>query len=305
MKILKRNGTIGIIAPAFYPNQDKLEYGINYLKRLGYRIKRGKSLNAKKKYFAGDDNLRIKDIHNMFMDNDVDIIMCARGGWGSLRFLDKIDYNLINKNRKLLVGYSDITSLQLALWEKISLPSLSGAMVAVEMSEKMNALTEDFLWNQLLNKQDSYTIRLKKNGIRTMIPGKMNGTLIGGCLSMITAQLATPYSPDYSNKILFIEDINESLYKIDRQLSQLHHAGVLDKLSGLIIGDFINYDSDRTSFDDLIKEYLSPRAYPVITDFPYGHGTRKISLPIGSSSLINTDEDFIEIGSCYADQRNS
>jgi muramoyltetrapeptide carboxypeptidase len=299
MKILKNKGTIGIIAPGFYPDAEKLERGIDYLEKRGFKVKRGKSLTAKKDYFAGSDALRADDIHTMFTDSDVDAILCARGGWGSLRLLNKLDYKLINNNRKLLVGYSDITSLQLVFWKELSLPSLSGPMAAVEMSTTIDPFTGKHFWSQLLKEKETYSFKLNANSIHPLIQGKASGTLIGGCLSMITAQLASPYSPDYTDAILFIEDINESLYKIDRHLAQLLHAGVLEKIGGFIIGNFINYDNDSAALYALFKEYLSDFGYPVIANFPYGHSPRKISLPIGASCTIDTEKDMIEIGSCY------
>lgn len=293
MKVLKKNGTIGVIAPGFYPDAEKLERGIRYLENRSFKVKRGKSLTAKAGYFAGSDALRVEDIHTMFADDNVDAILCARGGWGSLRLLDKLDYKLINDNKKLLVGYSDITSLQLAFWKELSLPSLSGPMVAVEMAETMHPFTERHFWNQLLKDDKSYDFNLKTIGAKTLIAGKARGTLIGGCLSMITAQLSSSYSPDYTGAVLFIEDINESLYKIDRHLAQLRLAGVLDKLAGVIIGNFINYEDEPAALDTLFRDYISEYSYPVLTDFPYGHNQKKISLPIGAFCTIDTNNDIM------------
>ncbi len=302
MKILSTNSTIGVIAPGFQPDQTKLGNGIRYLKNKGFRIKHGKSLTAKHGYFAGSDDLRIEDIHTMFEDDEVDAIICARGGWGCLRLLDKIDYDLIKKNKKILIGYSDITSLQLALLKKITLPSLSGPMVAIEMAKKMDSFTEKYFWNQLLSENETLLLSLSENRIDTLIAGKAKGTLIGGCLSMISAQLATPYSPNYDGAILFLEDINEPLYKIDRYLSQLRLSGIFKAINGLIIGNFINCGDNQKNLNELFFEYLSGMDIPVIINFPYGHSVKKISLPIGTECTINTKNSIIQINSCYSKQ---
>ncbi len=299
MKLLHKNGTIGIIAPGFYPDRQKLENGIRYLQKRGFTVRRGKSLTAQAGQLAGNDALRVDDLHAMFSDASVEAVICARGGWGSLRLLDKLDYNLLNKNRKILIGYSDITSLQLAFWKEIALPSLSGPMAAVEMAEKIHPFTEDHFWGQILNLKKSFNMSISDNGIDILYSGKGKGTLIGGCLSMITAQLATPFSPDYRGSVLFIEDINESLYKIDRHLAQLRYADVLRNLAALIIGDFINCEADQKELRALFREYVSDYKYPVLFNFPYGHSAKKTSLPIGAVCAIDTTNNIIETASCY------
>ena len=134
-KPLHKNSLIGVISPAWIPNSVRMETGFNYLKNLGFRTKRGKHLGKTRGYFAGTDQERIDDLHDMFADPDIELILCARGGWGGLRLIDNLDYDMIRNNPKPLVGYSDITTIQLALWTQSFLPSFSGPMLGVEMGK--------------------------------------------------------------------------------------------------------------------------------------------------------------------------
>ncbi|HHJ53799.1 MAG TPA: LD-carboxypeptidase, partial [Caldithrix abyssi] len=207
LKPLPPKGNIGVLAPAFPPNPEKLEKGIQYLKGMGFTVVRGESLSARHWYFAGNDTLRAHELNRMFADPDIDAIICARGGWGTLRLLDQLDYALIKANPKMLVGYSDITTLHLAIWSRAGLPGISGPMVAVEMGTGIVPFTETHFWQQVGNTQKDYRFDFGAESIEIWNGGQASGTLLGGCLSMIAHQLGTPYSPDYSGAILFIEDV--------------------------------------------------------------------------------------------------
>lgn len=300
LKRLTPNGTIGVIAPAFRPNGQRLEKGIQYLTDLGYKIKRGESLKKEFGYFAGSDADRLSDLHTMFADDETDIIICARGGWGCLRLLDQIDYQLIANNPKAFIGYSDITTLQLAFWQKCQLPSITGPMVAIEMGAGIWPYTADHFWN-LLNLEDkTFELSFRSNDVQIWNPGRAQGRLLGGCLSLVAHQLGTPYMPDFTHSILVLEDIDEEPYKIDRYLAQLRQAGVLETLSGVVLGNFIDCEDkneQRNSYtvEQILKEYFGHRDYPVIFDFPYGHGMKKVSLPIGMKAVLDTGAHTLKI----------
>lgn len=300
LRPLKPGGKIGIIAPAFPPDPEKLQKGIDYLLGLGYELELGDSLTARHGYFAGTDQLRLDDLHRMFADTSVDAIICARGGWGGLRILDKIDYELIEKNPKALVGYSDVTTLQLAIWHKTKLPSFSGPMVAVEMGSGILPFTSDNFWGQIQNTKSDFIFDFSVPEIEIWNAGQAQGILLGGCLSMIAHQLGTPYSPDYNGSILFLEEVGEKPYKIDRYLAQLKQAGVFERISGLIIGDFIdcqddNVDQNSFSFMEVLNEYFAQDPYPVIFNFPYGHGMKKVSMPIGVKTKLDSVKQLLTL----------
>jgi muramoyltetrapeptide carboxypeptidase len=304
LRRIQKGGKLGVIAPGFQPNPDKLQKGIDYLTKLGYAVKRGKSLTAKHGYLAGDDNLRIDDLHSMFSDPEIDGIICARGGWGCLRLLDKLDYDMINQNPKLLVGYSDITTLQLALWQKAGIPSLSGPMAAVEMGGEILEFTEKHFWGQINNRHPEYTINFKDTETIIWQSGQAEGRLLGGCLSIVASQLGTGFSPNYRDSILFLEEVGEKPYRVDRSLAQLKQAGIFNQINGLILGNFIdcvdeNDDQESFSIEEVLQDYFGNSHYPVLFNFPYGHGMKKVSMPVGVLSKLDTAQTNIKFVSLF------
>ncbi|KAA3611142.1 MAG: LD-carboxypeptidase [Calditrichaeota bacterium] len=302
LKKIAPGSTISVIAPAYPPNPEKTELGITYLESKGYEVVRNESLKGNHGYFSAPDEQRIKELNESFANPNVDAIICARGGWGNLRLLDKIDYKTIKQNPKLLVGYSDITTLQLAIWQKCEIPSISGPMVAVEMASGILDFTEKYFWEQIDNPEKNYSINLAEIGTENWNDGQSHGTLLGGCLSMVAHQLGTPYSPNYDGSILFIEDVGEVPYKIDRYLAQMKQAGILDSISGLIIGEFLDCESDDEdsfSVEEILHDYFDNLKCPVIYNFPYGHGMKKISMPIGSKTSLDTKKGKLEFENIF------
>jgi len=303
IKPIKSNSTIGVISPAYIPIEGRMESGIKYLKKKGYQIKQGKNVGNVHGYFAGTDEERVADIHELFADPQVDMIVCARGGWGGLRLIDKLDYDLIRKNGKLLVGYSDITTLQLAIWTKTGLPSLSGPMVGVEMGKGIVPFTEKHFFGQIHNENPVYNFDYQETDTSVFKSGRAEGIILGGCLSLVSHQIGTPYSPDYSGTILFLEDVGEKPYKIDRYLAHLKQSGIFDQIYGLILGDFIDCtaDEDEVSFnlDEILDDYFSGVSYPVIRNFPYGHGDLKFSMPVGVKAIIDTERGELSLANLF------
>jgi muramoyltetrapeptide carboxypeptidase len=296
-KRIKRGSTIGVIAPAWIPNKARLEKGIAYLNNKGFKTKLGKYIYEKHGYFAGSDQKRLLDLHQMYADPEVIAIFCARGGWGSLRLLDKIDYRLIRKNPKPLIGYSDITGIQLAIWSKCQIPSFSGPFVAVEMGNGINPFTEKHLWGQLNNSDPKYIFNFNNTNTKFLSHGNSTGILVGGCLSLITSLLGTSFCPNYENTILFIEEVGEKPYRIDRNLAQMKQAGIFNKISGLILGNFIDCENGKNepsfTVEEIFHDYFSESSYPVIMNFPYGHNGIMMSIPIGIRAIIDFDKSEI------------
>ena len=293
IKKISSKSKIGITAPAFPPDAVKLHNGIEYLQKRGHRVVLGDSCTSIQGYFAGSDELRVRELHQFFKDPQIDLIICARGGWGTLRFLDKLDYDLIKANPKLLVGYSDITTLQLAICKMSGLPSVSGPMVAVEMGNDILPFTEEHFWNQLYNTNTYYEYEWDRDEIEVWNRGRAQGRLLGGCLSMVSHQLGTPYSPDYTDSVLFIEDVGEEPFKIDRYLAHLKQNGIFNQIKGLILGNFLDCEDENESRKHIpvkavLAEYFKEAPFPVIYNFPYGHGMRKVSMPIGAEAVLDT-----------------
>ena len=296
-KPIERRATIGVVSPASRPLDDEQYYqGIDYLKNLGYNIIESEHVLDQYGYLAGNDENRAQDINLMFRDPQVDAIICSRGGYGTPRILERLDYETIQKNPKIFVGYSDITSLSLAIWQKTGLITFSGPMVAVEMGKGIDPFTEDNFWEIISQTNPIGKLTNPENDpIQIVKPGKAKGKLLGGCLSLINVVLGTPFCPDFNGAILFIEDIEEEPYRIDRYLAQLKMAGILDVISGLVLGKFVDcvpgeLEKPYLELDQIFHDYFADLNIPVIANFAYGHIPVKHTLPIGIEAELDTDQ---------------
>jgi len=300
---ISEGSTIGVLSPAYIPLKERVTNGINYLEELGYKVKLSTNVNKKHGYFAGTDQERIDDIHEMFADDEVSAILANRGGWGTLRLLDKLDFDLIKNNPKPFIGYSDITTLQLAIWKKTGIGSISGPMCAVEMGKGIKEFTEKHFWNYINNNESKYNIDLTATPAKIMNGGKAQGTLLGGCLSLVSFLMGTPYCPDFGGSVLFLEDVGEEPYKIDRYFAHLKQAGIFDKISGLILGDFLDCDDeeDETTFSiqAIIEDYFSDAPYPVLYNFPYGHDDIKVSMPVGAHTVLDIQNQSLQFENLF------
>ena len=291
---LKPGDTIGIIAPANYSN-DSSKYEIDYLIEKGFNIVYGKSFGNSWYGFGATDDVRADDINKMFSNKDIKAIFAIRGGYGTIRIVDKLDYENIKKNPKIFMGYSDITTLLLAINEKTGLVTYHGPMtvnfkdIPIETENSFVDTIQNNKRINLLDYEKSYSI---------MKQGTAEGEIIGGNLSLIVASLGTKYEINTDNKILFLEETNEATYRIDRMLQQLKLAGKLDKVKGVILGDFKNAkraEKDDMSLDDVFWETFKNMNIPIIKNFKSGHVRPFITVPIGVIGKINTFKDEIII----------
>jgi muramoyltetrapeptide carboxypeptidase len=293
---ISKNATIGIVSPASRPLDEEIyRQGINYLENLGYNVVESEHVLNKRGYLAGEDFDRAEDLNKMFQNQAIDVIICSRGGYGTPRIIDQIDFSTIRNNPKIFIGYSDITSLNLAIWQKTGLVTFSGAMVAVEMGRGIDSFTEQHFW-KMLTAVEPIGLLSNPPGVPIKIfnPRKAKGILLGGCLSLINVLLGTPYCPDFKDAILFIEDIDEEPYRVDRYLAQLKLAGILNQVAGIIVGQFIDCEPREPEkpsliLDEIFQDYFSSLNIPVITNFAYGHGTIKHIMPIGVPAILDTD----------------
>ena len=298
---LKKGSVIGIVAPASPPSTtEKIIKGAEYLERIGYRVELGKNLFAKKGYLAGEDIDRATDINNFFGNQKIKAIFSLRGGYGTPRILDKINYNLIKNNPKIFVGYSDITALQLAIFKKTKLITFSGPMVGVEMWKSFNHFEEEFFWKMLTSKRKIGEVVLDEPlKLKFISKGLAKGRLLGGNLSMIASICGTEFFPDFKNSILFFEEIEEAPYRFDRLLSQLKNSKVFEKISGIAIGQLTEMkpsnDSPTLEINEILKEYFKGIKKPVVENLPFGHISKKITMPIGAMVELNSDLKIFSI----------
>ncbi len=298
---LKSSDIIGIVAPASAPtSQEKIDKGAAYLERLGYRVKFGKNVRAVRGFLAGTDEQRASDINEMFGDNNVKAIIAVRGGYGTPRVLPLLDYELIKHNPKILVGYSDLTALQLAIFQKTGLVSFSGPMAGVEMWKEIDPFTEEHFWRMVTSTMPLGAItNPDEKPFTTFHAGTAEGILLGGNLSLITSIAGTPFLPSFKNSLLYLEEVEEECYRFDRMLSQLKLAGILNDASGIILGELTDVKASDTTkpfltADEVVADYFSPLNIPILTGLVYGHVPRKLTMPIGIRARINADEGKIE-----------
>lgn len=299
---LKEGDKIGVVSPASKPSDEEKYYkGIEYLQQLGYDVVHGKSVLSERGYLAGFDEDRISDINEMFSDQDIKAIFCSRGGYGAPRILNEIDYKTIRKNPKIFIGYSDITTMNLGIYARTGLVTFSGPMVAVEMGGGINEFSERSLWENLTNSEPGRELRNPDDvELNVIKDGEAEGVVVPGCFSVFSALLGSPYVPDLKGAILVLEDIEEDPYRIDRYFAQLKISGILDVLGGIVFGQFIDCvpkDNSKPtlSTEEIIWDYVKDLNIPVMSDFAYGHGMIKLTLPIGVRVRLDTSTDYLQL----------
>jgi len=301
-KRLKPGDTIGIISPASSPDDlTKINSGVSYLEKLGYRVEVGKNVGSQEGYLAGSDSQRLADLHYMFKNKQIKAIFSIRGGYGSGRLLDKIDYKLIRNNPKIFVGYSDINALQLAFFAKAGLITFAGPMVAVDFHDEVSAFTEEVFWRTITsNKKIGKLLNPRKEKFYVLNKGRATGRILGGNLSLLNSLMGTEYLPKLKDAILLLEDIHEAPYRIDRMLNQLRLTKILKQIRGVILGHFVDcVESDPTkqtfTLNEVIVEYFQDQKMPVLYNVKHGHIKDNITIPYGIKCVLNASRAYIEI----------
>ncbi len=290
---LKKGDTIGVVSPASPMIAERLEKGIAYLEEKGFQVLLGEHVHDRWGYLAGSDEARVADLHAMFANPEVKAIISTRGGYGTPRLLTLLDYDLIRRNPKFFVGYSDLTTLQLAIFRKTGLVTYSGPMVAVEMGKGIDPFTEAHFWPHLLEGETYPEFpSVDEAPLVPLHPGKATGTLLGGCLSMVNPVLGTPFQPDFRGSILVLEDVGEEPYRIDRYLSQFRAAGILNEVAGIVFSQFVNCepgDDPSLTIDEILIDYTKDLTIPVVKNFLYGHQDKKFTVPLGATVTLDAD----------------
>ena len=295
---LRKGDLIALTAPAgAIFNEEHIEKIENKLMELDFKTIKGETLYQKEGYLAGTDEFRTKELHQFFEDKNVKAIIAMRGGWGCGRILDKLDYKLIKRNPKILMGYSDITSLLIAITNKTGLVTFHGPVGY--------STWEEFSTGQVIKtlvKGEKFKLTNPPDNLEdleTLTSGKAHGKLIGGNLTVVTSMIGTNHEPNWKNKILFLEEIGEEPYRIDRMLWQLKQAGVFNSINGLILGAFTKceaeYLDESFSLADILKQYFNNTTFPVYKGAVIGHITQKFTLPIGLDVAMDADDFSIDL----------
>lgn len=285
--------TIGVVAPASPVPPEELEKGVAVLEARGYRVVVGESVLATvphNDYLAGSDAQRAADIEAMFVRPDIAAVLCARGGYGSMRLLDRLRWDVIAAHPKIFAGYSDITSLHLALARRAHLVSFYGPNVT--SLPRLDETAARIFWKLLEDPIPYGAFPTDGTAMKTVVPGQAEGELAGGCLSLLAHACGSDFAPDFRGKIVVIEDINEAIYRVDRDLMQLRNAGLLDQVAGFVLGSVTHWqkkeaDPPRNTLDALWQEFFAPLGKPTIAGFPFGHEPNPLTLPLGVRARLD------------------
>ncbi len=294
-KRLPEGAKLGLVAPAspIYAQSD-FNRMIRSLSDLGYELVLGDHIEDRKGYLAGSDENRVADLHRMFQDNSIDGILCTRGGYGSNRILDLIDFELIKANPKPFIGFSDITSLHMAIYKETGLITFHGPVG----KSYWNDFTVDS-WSSILHEGNAPLYRTPgdQSDSFTINTGSAEGILLGGNLTVLTSLLGSDYLPEFDGSILFLEDIGEDIYRIDRMFSQLALSGILKKINGLVFGKCTecNQNSNSLSLQEVLSHYLVPLNVPAFYGAMISHEEQNWTIPVGVQAKINANLQTIEI----------
>ncbi len=298
-KTLQPGDTVALISPSAASFiQESVDVAVEALEKCGLKVKKGKHLMANEGHLAGTDQQRAADLNAAFTDKEVSSIICLRGGSGAARILPLIDYNNIKKNPKIIVGYSDVTALLLSIYAKTGLVTFhgqNGIASWTELSRKyyFGLLFENKLMEFAKPEAPENAWVQKKGRTRTISKGTTEGTLIGGNLTVLCGILGSTYVPDFKGAILFLEDTNEELYRIDRLMSQLMLAGILSNISGFIFGHCTNCRPGNgyatSTFDQIMDHYIKPLKIPAFSGAMIGHIESQFTLPVGGTVQMDAE----------------
>jgi len=275
--MLRPGDLIGVVAPAGAIEAAAVTAGVTLLENAGHPVRLGDSVFKRMGFLAGNDSERAADLTRMFLDREVKAILAARGGYGSGRLLPHLDVDVIRRNPKIFVGYSDLTFLLSHMLQRAGMVAFHGPMVG---GLTANPGAVDALLGFLSGDRVGWNVSAGE----IIQPGTAEGVIVGGCLSVIVSTLGTPYETETKGKLLFLEDVNEKPYRIDRMLTQLRQAGKLSDVAGVMFGEMhgcIAEPNEAVTVRDVIRQTFASDPYPVVFGLPTGHGRGVATLPLG------------------------
>ncbi|WP_144098003.1 S66 peptidase family protein [Croceicoccus sediminis] len=297
---LREGDVVGLVEPAGYTSGPEVLARVRHtVEGMGLVPRIGDHVGARYGYLAGTDDERAADINAMFADDDVRAVFAVRGGWGSARILDRLDWDLIRRNPKLLVGFSDVTGLHMAFAAKAQYPTISAPNLS---SSWLKRSWESFWWLAFAGAAPVLGGARQDLPIpfATIAPGKARGKMLGGNLTVLTALVGTGWLPDFDGAILFLEDVGEAEYRIDRMMSQLSLSGILGKLSGLVFGQCTRCATDEPDYagftvPDVVRQWVEPLGIPAFLGANIGHIRDQLSIPLGVEVEIDADAGTIAV----------
>ena len=297
-KSLKRGHRIGVVSPSYWLEKKSLGNAVTGFQKKGYEVQLGDSVYLKDGPFAGTPQQRANDINQMFSDPNIDAIFCARGGYGANRVLPLLDYDLIQSKPKIFMGYSDVTAFLTSITQKTGLVTFHGPMLST-FKNKLVPYNLDTLVNVLSGKEDIRIVEPNELKSTILKSGKAIGPLWGGNMCLLGNQLGTKNQLNTDGVILFIEDVDESLYAFDRMLFHMKEAGMFENIRGLIVGELTEMKDQIIPFgkttDEIILDICGDLNIPIVTNFPCGHGNYQATLPISLPVELRADKNFVEL----------
>jgi muramoyltetrapeptide carboxypeptidase len=303
---LRQGDLVGLIAPGGHTSDASIEKSVRNIEALGFRVKQGKNLREVHGNYAGSVQQRIEDLHAMFADPEVKAVWCIRGGSGCISILSSIDYALLRAHPKILIGYSDITALHLAIQRHAGLVTFHGPVASSGVSE----YSTTHMLAVLCDPQPSYTIPMALENsrralaephyaMRTVHGGVASGPLMGGNLSLVSALAGTPYAADFRNSILFIEEVNEAPYRLDRWMTQLDLSVGLSKAAAVMIGICDNCgpgdEEISLTLDETLDIHLQPLKVPAVSGYSFGHIRNQFTIPVGIRATLDTERQTLTL----------
>jgi muramoyltetrapeptide carboxypeptidase len=292
---LKPGDTVGVISVAAAVEHQALDRGLELIKSIGFRARVSKHVLDRDDILAGSDRQRADELQAFFADPDIRAIFVARGGYGSGRILPLLDFEAIALTPKPFIGFSDLTFLLNPIVERARMVAFHGPMLAIDHRiEDRNRRSFEHLQKVLLGQIDSFEM----DAPRVIHAGTAEGELMGGCLSIVVAMLATPYAPNFDGKILFLEEVGERAYRIDRMLVQLRQSGVLDRCAGIVLGairPFGGEENEARMIQRFVAEQTEGLEIPVLFGIDAGHFTNNLALPFGVRARIDTESHCLTI----------
>jgi muramoyltetrapeptide carboxypeptidase len=286
--VLKYGDVIGVVAPSGPPREKELAMGVERLEKLGFKVRLGYHISKRWRHLSAEDSQRVEDLHRFFSDPGIRAIVCARGGSGAARLIPHLDFSIIKANPKIFVGSSDVTTLLLCLTQTCGIVAFHGPMVAPNFGKKPAALTDDFFLKLLTQQEPAGQMDIA--GVKILKTGTAEGALTGGCLTILSLGLGTPHAVKTRGSILFLEDIDEAPYKIDRMLTHLKQASCFKNVRGIVFGKMVNCQpkpDEGYTLEDVILDVLSDFRGPILYGFPSGHGEENVTLPFGVKVRIS------------------
>jgi muramoyltetrapeptide carboxypeptidase len=288
---LRRGGKIGVVAPAGCVNDELLLAGVQALQQEGFLVELAPGVHDCKGYLAGDGAKRARDLEGFFCRADLDAIFCARGGFGSVQLIPHLTER-IRSHPKIFAGYSDVTSLLNWLLQSCGMVTFHAPMVAMDFARGLSGRSREHLWGTLMGEKWRWSIEVGE----VVRSGNAEAQMLGGCLSVVVTTLGTPYEIDTAGKLLFLEDVGEKPYRVERMLTHLKMAGKFDSPAGLIFGDFTQCNGEGPrDVRTIISELFHEAPYPVVMGVPAGHGRENLALPFGVKVALDGEAGTLSL----------